>query len=113
MYHPSWGDFDLAVGKRVTSVFSGPADSFAYQLTDDFEPSKTLQRVATAKQIKTFALYNKVKQIKSSQQLKPFLEKIKKQKDPWLLFLELLDSVREKTELKKQVLSCAGNIKNF
>ena len=27
LYDPSWGPFDLAVGNRVESVFSGPADS--------------------------------------------------------------------------------------
>ena len=113
LYHPSWGIFDLAVGKKVISVFSGPADSFAYQLKDDFEPSKLSQKIVTAKQKKSFALYNRAQKINSSQQLKQFLEKMKKQKEPWLLFLELLNSVKEKAELKKQVLSHLGNIKNF
>ncbi|MCZ0933155.1 MAG: aromatic amino acid hydroxylase [Oligoflexia bacterium] len=113
LYHPSWGIFDLAVGKKVTSVFSGPADSPAYQLKDDFEPSKAPQKTITAKQKKIFSLYKKTAQINSSRQLKHFLTKIKKQKHPWLLFLETLNAVKEKEELKKQVLSHLGPVKSF
>ena len=113
LYHPSWGDFDLAVGQKVISVFSGPADSLAYQLKDDFEPSKIPQKRITAKQKKTFSLYKKIPQIKSSEKLKLFLKEVKKEKKPWLLFLELLNSVKDNDKLKKQVLTQLGSIKNF
>ena len=113
LYHPSWGDFDLALGKSIVSVFSGPADSLACQLKDDFNPSKTPQKIIKAKQKKSFALYKRLNKIKSSQQLNLILKDIKKEKEPWLLFLEALNSVKNKERLKKQVLSQLGNIKNF
>ncbi|MDE0092751.1 MAG: aromatic amino acid hydroxylase [Oligoflexia bacterium] len=113
LYHPSWGAFDLALSRKVVSVFSGPADSQAYQLKDGFEPSKVPQRTVTALQKKTFSLYKKTNKIKTSQQLEAFLKDIKKQKQTWLLFLELLNAIKRKTEFKKQVLSQLGNIKNF
>ena len=113
LYHPSWGAFDLAVGKKVISVFSGPADRSAYKLKDDFEPSKLPQKRVSVKQKKVFALYTKSKQIKNLQKLKQFIKEIKKQKEPWLLFLELLNTVKDKADLKKQVLSQLGDIQNF
>ena len=113
LYHPSWGDFDLALGQQVVSVFSGPADSLAYQLEDDFEPSKIPQKTITTKQKKTFSLYKKTSPIKSAQQLNLLLKEIKKQKEPWLLFLEVLNAVKKRDKLKKQVLSHLGNIKDF
>ena len=113
LYHPSWGTFDLAVGKKVISVFSGPADSPAYQLKDDFEPSKLPRKIITPQRKKIFSLYKKTTQIKSSRSLKLFLKEIKKQKHPWLLFLEILNTAKEKDELKKQILSHLDSVKNF
>ena len=113
LYHPSWGAFDLAVGKKVISVFSGPADRSAYKLKDDFEPSKLPQKRVSVKQKKVFALYTKSKRIKNLQKLKQFIKEIQKQKEPWLLFLELLNNVKNKSDLKKQVLSQLGDIQNF
>ena len=113
LYHPSWGAFDLAFGKKVCSVFSGPADSLAYQLKDDFEPSKVPRKIITQQQKKTFALYKKSSQIQSSQQLKQLVKKIKNQKAPWLLLLELLNSSKERDDFKKQISPHLKNIKNF
>ena len=113
LYHPSWGDFDLAIGKSVISVFSGPADRLAYQLKDDFEPSKLPQKKITPKQKKTFSLYAKTRQIRSQRQLKQLLKEIKKQKHPWLLFLESLHTLRDKNDLKKQILAHLDQVKNF
>ena len=113
LYHPSWGAFDLALGKKAVSVFSGPADSPSYQLQDDFEPSKAPQKMITSTQKKTFELFKKTSQIKTSQQLDSFLKEIKKQNQAWLLFLELLKSVKDKPKLKRQVLSCLADFQKF
>ncbi|MCY4321446.1 MAG: aromatic amino acid hydroxylase [Bdellovibrionaceae bacterium] len=113
LYHPSWGPFDLAIGKKVVSAFSGPADNKAYQLIDEFEPSKIPQRNFTDNQKKFFSLYKEPKKIKSTQQLKLFLKTIKKEIKPWLLFLELLNAVKNNNKLKKQVLEQTKNLKNI
>ena len=104
LYHPSWGLFDLAIGQKVVSIFSGPADPLAYQLKDDFEPSKVPKKIISPAQKKTFDLYKKANQIKTAKQLNSFLKELKKQKKPWLLYLELLNILKDKPELKKQVL---------
>lgn len=36
LFDPSWGNFDMALGSSVTSVFGGPADREAYGETVDF-----------------------------------------------------------------------------
>ena len=106
LYHPSWGPFDLAVGSSVVSVFSGPADSQAYKLQEDFEPSKVPQRTAGKKQKKAFSLYKKISGLKelSPNQLKKLIEELEQQDDPWLMVLELLNFVKNKKSLKKQIL---------
>ena len=106
LYHPSWGPFDLAVGSSVVSVFSGPADSQAYKLQEDFEPSKVPQRTAGKKQKKAFRLYKKIAGLKtlSPNQLKKLIEELKQQDEPWLMVLELLSFVKNKKPLRKQIL---------
>ena len=112
LYHPSWGPFDLAVGSSVTSVFSGPADSKAYKLKDDFEPSKVPQKILTKKQKATFKIYEKIANLKtlSDNRLKKLLKELKQQDNAWLMALELLDFVRNKKHFKKQILDSLGSI---
>lgn len=112
LYQPSWGAFDLAVGSSVTSVFSGTADPKSYKQKDDFEPSKVPQKNFTAKQKETFKSYKQVANLKSisDKQLESLIKKIKKQSSAWLLFLELLNFVRNKPKFKKKVLALLGSI---
>ena len=112
LYHPSWGPFDLAVGSFVTSVFSGPADGKAYKQEDDFEPSKIQKKTSTKKQKETFKIYRKIANLKmlSNNQLQKLLKELKKQKNAWLMLLELLDFARNKVELKKHILDSLDSI---
>lgn len=112
LYDPSWGPFDLAVGSRVRSVFSGPADSKSYREKDDFKPSKVPQKTWNKKQKETFKIYQQVASRKafSDHSLKSLISKIKKQNGAWLLMLELLNAVGKKTKLKRQVLNSLDGI---
>ena len=120
LYHPSWGFFDLAVGCKVLSVFSGPADPKAYQLKDDFKPSEVSVKKITKKDKDRFALYKKINQLKKlnqqqslkkANQLTGLLREAKKQDNNWLLFLELLSAVKEDYVLKKKVLFELDSVK--
>ena len=111
LYHPSWGDFDLAVGSFVTSVFSGPADPKAYKLKDDFQPSKVPQKRPTKKQREAFKVYKKIASLKtlSESRLKALLKEVQNQDQKWLMLLELLDLLKHKPKLRKQVLASEGS----
>lgn len=43
LFEPAWGEYDMAVGSSVTSVFAGPADRSYFGTTEDF----VAQRVPT------------------------------------------------------------------
>jgi len=112
LYHPCWGPFDLAVGSRIISVFSGPAARRIYKQRDDFEPSKVPKKIVTKRQRETFKLYKKVAGLKklSLSQLEKLLEELRRQNNSWLLFLELLEFVKNKKDLKKQILERLGPV---
>ena len=94
LYHPSWGLFDLAIGSKVVSVFSGPADTKNYPLEDDFKPSKIPQKKSQKKH--RYLLYNKINDLKKGDiKLVAYLfRELKKEKDNWLLFLKLLEKIK-------------------
>ena len=108
LYHPSWGLFDLAVGGKVVSVFSGPGDLKTYQLKDDFKPSKVPKKTWTKKQKTTFSIYKNIAEIKSlpklkkntnslpNNQIQKIINKVKKQSYNWLMILELLEAFKKR-----------------
>ena len=50
LFDPSWGDFDMAVGSSVVSVFGGPADREAFGQTEDFTAAQVPARDFSAKE---------------------------------------------------------------
>ena len=114
LYHPSWGPFDLAMGNKVVSVFSGPADRKAYREVDDFEPSKILRKTLTKKFIR-FKIYKRIADLKtlSEVQLEKLLKQIRERDKSWLMLLELLNFVKHKPKLKKRILKSLGSIEEI
>jgi phenylalanine-4-hydroxylase len=43
LFQPEWGVYDMAVGKKVTSAFSGPADVNSFDLISHLPSSKTIK----------------------------------------------------------------------
>jgi phenylalanine-4-hydroxylase len=103
LYQPSWGTYDMAVGSRIVSCFSGPADPVAFGLNYAVPVEKThkLQHTAKAKQL--FALYQKVRDIRENkdplQNLTEVWNELKKHHpDDWLCALEILELLNHQKE---------------
>ncbi|MCY4512879.1 MAG: aromatic amino acid hydroxylase [Bdellovibrionales bacterium] len=111
LFHPDWGPFDLGLGTRVLSVFSGPADEKAYGLEDDFQPSVVPKRNFSNEDLEIFQLYrdiealNTLPKIKKTEEMSnKLIEKLShKQKRLWLAGLELLSAVKDFPEQKNRV----------
>ena len=43
LFQPEWGIYDMAVGKKVISAFSGPADVNSFDLISHVPTSKTIK----------------------------------------------------------------------
>lgn len=69
LFDPSWGQFDLACGEQVRSVFGGPADRKSYGELDDFVAEKVPQKPLTEKQKKIFSFYEDIASTRPSQNL--------------------------------------------
>lgn len=97
LFKPEWGAYDIILAQNVTSVFGGPADRKAYGELEDFVASRVHKPHYTDKQLKTFSLYQKLRDLRSSQNISSdvilqILNELKEQTPTeWLLFLELYE----------------------
>ncbi len=103
LYKPSWGMFDMAVGSKIVSCFSGPADPVAYGLTYAVPAEKTHKLQHTEKANQLFALYQKVRDLREKKDpLRDLAEiwnelKIHYPED-WLCALEILELFNDHKE---------------
>ncbi len=97
LFMPEWGTFDMAVGSKVESVFSGPADRKNYGLTDSFIKKKVPPKKRSEKVVELNSLYQQVRELRANSQLevgplttlyKTFCEKFP---GDWLAVLELIE----------------------
>ncbi len=98
-YQASWGDFDLVLGQKVTSVFGGAADRGKYFLhqSPNFQPKVVPTKRFSDKEKSLHDLYQQVrdfreKQMKDPNQLQALLEQGQKiSPQDWLLPLEIYE----------------------
>jgi phenylalanine-4-hydroxylase len=98
LFEPSWGTYDMAVGERIVTAFSGPADPDAFGLSFAVPKTKTLKIHHTDEARKIHELYQEVRDIRegswSHSDLRGFFEDIKTQyPDEWLLPVEIAELV--------------------
>ena len=118
LFQPEWGIYDMAVGKKVVSAFSGPADVNSFDLITHMPSSTTIKAKHTAERDDLEVLYQTVRIIRESKDiyasLAPILHKLKKDhpKD-WLLAVEIAELLknRNETQLLDEVLNHLEDLK--
>ncbi len=101
LFEPSWGVFDMAVGKQIVSAFSGPADPEAFGLNYPAPEEKTHKFTHSEQAKALHAFYQQVRDIREencSHALIPGIWEAYKRNhsDDWLLALEILEILKAK-----------------
>jgi phenylalanine-4-hydroxylase len=112
LFDPAWGEYDMAVGDRITSVFSGAADKDAFLEVALVPKERTIKAPSDAKRKKLENLYQQVRDIRERkvgyERLGEIWETQQAQHpDDWLLSMEiyeLLDDTDQQPELKKRLV---------
>ncbi|HEU0137956.1 MAG TPA: aromatic amino acid hydroxylase [Flavobacterium sp.] len=103
LFQPEWGTYDMAVGKKVVSAFSGPADVNSFDLITHVPSSTTIKAKKSERRSELEDLYSQVRQIRNgkvnSEQLANIFYTLKNNhpKD-WLLAVEIAELVKERNE---------------
>lgn len=118
LFQPEWGTYDMAVGKKLVSAFSGPADVNSFDLIAHVPSSKTIKASTSEERDALEVLYHTVRNIRetkdTSTSLAPIFEKLKEEhSNDWLLSVELAEllKARNETQLLTEILSHLENLK--
>jgi len=107
LFQPEWGNYDMAIGKKVVSAFSGPADVNSFDLINNVPKTTTIKAKHTDERDDLEVLYQTVRMIRenkdSQSELKSVFERLKnKHSNDWLLSVEIAELLKDSEE--KQLL---------
>lgn len=102
LFQPEWGIYDMAVGKKVVSAFSGPADVRSFDLITHVPSSKTIKAKKTDERTGLENLYREVREIREEKS-RGTLETIfrtltEKYPSDWLLAVEIAELLQKKSD---------------
>lgn len=118
LFQPEWGIFDMAVGKKVVSAFSGPADCNSFDMITHLPNSKTIKAEKTPEREELESYYSEIRTIRENK-INPdkafeiFKIVANKYPNDWLLSLEIAEILHlQKSENSfNQVMSHLNNLK--
>ena len=97
LFDPSWGIYDMAIGKKIISAYSGPADVASFGDLGKVSETKTDKIQYTSSQKHLYKLYEQVRNKRvantiTEKEISVILETLKNDfKEDWLLSLELYE----------------------
>ena len=103
LFQPEWGVYDMAVGKKVVSAYSGPADVNSFDLITHMPSSTTIKAQQSDERDDLEILYQTVRLIRNSKDntadLSMIFENVKQNhpKD-WLLSVEIAELLKERND---------------
>jgi phenylalanine-4-hydroxylase len=111
LFEPAWGNYDMAVGDRISSVFNGAADKDAYNQVALVPKERTIKVPSDAKRKKLESLYAQVRKIRESKKGYERLGEIwetqqAEHPNDWLLSMEIfeiLDTTNQQPDLKGKI----------
>ena len=105
LFNPAWGPYDMAVGERIISAFSGPADPFAFKLEYPVPKEKTHKIIHTEKALRLHYLYQSVRDFREKVSngldlAETWKEIAMEYPDEWLLPLEILELLKDNADFE-------------
>ena len=96
LFQPEWGVYDMAVGKKVTSAFSGPADGASFDIINHVPTSHTIKAKKSAEREELENLYLNIRNLRNQKMTSLSMEKTfdlvtENHKKDWLLPLEIAE----------------------
>jgi phenylalanine-4-hydroxylase len=111
LFQPEWGIYDMAVGKKIVSAFSGPADVNSFDLITHVPSSKTIKAVKSPEREELEGLYKNIRNIREGKGQEMTIAttlSILKENHPndWLLSVEIAELLAKANnqELLQQVM---------
>lgn len=96
LFQPEWGIYDMAVGKKVVSAFSGPADVNSFDLVTHVPSSKTIKAKKSPEREELEGMYQNIRSIREGKaermSIADTFYKLKvNHPNDWLLSVEIVE----------------------
>lgn len=118
LFQPEWGIYDMAVGKKVISAYSGPADVTSFDLIDYVPSSQTIKQKKSPEKEELESLYATIRNIRENKPATKTIQEIfeivsTKHTNDWLLSVEIAELAQREhqTNLVEQVLNHLEQVK--
>ncbi|MEG1020902.1 MAG: phenylalanine 4-monooxygenase, partial [Myroides sp.] len=99
LFQPEWGTYDMAVGKKIVSAFSGPADINSFDMITHVPTTKTIKAIKSTEREALENLYEKIRSYReqnSTEDLEVILsDLIQNHPQDWLLTLEIVELAKQ------------------
>ena len=119
LFQPEWGIYDMAVGKKVISAFSGPADVNSFDMINHVPSSQTIKQKKSVEREELEKLYASVRNIREG---KPATTTLKEafasvsagHPNDWLLSVEIAELAKKdgNSDLVDKVLNHLEKVKS-
>ena len=118
LFQPEWGIYDMAVGKKVISAFSGPADVNSFDMINHVPSSQTIKQKKSQEREELERLYASVRNIRDNKTAtttlkEAFASVTANHPNDWLLSIEIIELAKkeENTDLVERVLNHLEKVK--
>jgi phenylalanine-4-hydroxylase len=112
LFQPEWGIYDMAIGKKVVSAFSGPADVNSFDMITHVPSSHTIKSKKSQAREELEQLYQEVRTLREGQSINRSLAQIfeivkNNHTNDWLLCVEIAELLQKNNqqELIPQVVN--------
>jgi phenylalanine-4-hydroxylase len=120
LFAPEWGIYDMAVGKKITSAFSGPADVSSFDMITHIPSSHTIKQKKSSKREELENLYLNIRNLREGKPAEITLKEAfgavtaSHEKD-WLLSVEIAELAKKENHLDliDKVLNHLENLKKI
>lgn len=120
LFQPEWGIYDMAIGKKVVSAFSGPADVNSFDMITHVPSSHTIKAKKSQAREELEHLYQEVRALREGQSIDRSLAQIfeivkNNHPNDWLLSLEIAELLQKNNqqELIPQVVHHLEQLKQI
>jgi phenylalanine-4-hydroxylase len=118
LFQPEWGIYDMAVGKKVISAFSGPADVNSFDMINHVPSSQNIKQKKSQEREELERLYASVRNIRDNKTAtttlkEAFASVTANHPNDWLLSIEIIELAKkeENTDLVEKVLNHLEKVK--
>ncbi len=119
LFQPEWGTYDMAVGKKIVSAFSGPADNKSFDLITHVPSSTTIKASHSESRQRLESLYRNVRDLRQNKgkslNLQAVFDDVKTNfPADWLLSVEISELANQANDSKlvAEVLTYLDELKN-